>query len=81
MKLHNKKLLKEYAIAKLKGIKPFEIRLDDCDYQVGDLVTYTVPDSPVYNELFKGKVYQITYITKYAQQDGYVVFTDKLLGE
>lgn len=81
MKLHEIKLMSEYAKAKHKGIKPFEIRKNDRDYQVGDLVTYTVPDSPVYNELFKGKVYKIEYITDYAQQDGYVVFTDKLLGE
>ena len=81
MKIHNKKLLKEYAIVKYKGLKPFEIRLNDCDYQVGDLITYTVPDSSIYNELFKNKVYQITYITNYAQKEGYVVFTDKLLGE
>ena len=81
MKLHEIKLMSEYAKAKHKGIKPFEIRKNDRDYKVGDLVTYTVPDSEIYNTLFKNKVYQITYITKYEQKDGYVVFTDKLLGE
>ena len=81
MKLHELKLLKEYAIPKTKGIKPFEIRKNDRDFNVGDLVTYTVPDSSLYNELLKGKVYKIEYITNYEQKDGYVVFADKLIGE
>lgn len=81
MKLHNLKIKAEYANAKLDGIKPFEIRKNDREFKVGDLVRYIVVDSEAYNSVFKERVYYITYITDYAQRDGYIVFTDKLLGE
>lgn len=42
MKLHELKLLKEYAEAKKEGLKPFEIRKNDRDFKVGDLVKYNV---------------------------------------
>lgn len=90
MKLHEKKLYIDYAEAKCKGEKPFEIRLNDCDYQVGDLVHYTVVGlsnaekrtaqsikEEVIKEFFKNAVYQITYITDYEQKDGYIVYGEK----
>lgn len=77
MKLLEKKLLSKYARAKLDGIKPFEIHKNDCDYQVGDLVRYTIPDDESLNEIFKDRLYQIVYITDYEQKDGYIVFCDK----
>ena len=79
MKTINLKILKEYADAKVKGIKPFEIRKNDRDYQVGDLIRYKVIDD-------KGKemqhklsetMWEILYITNYEQKDDYVVFADK----
>ena len=78
---HNIKLMSEYARAKLKGLKPFEIRLDDRNYKVGDLIRYTIPDDEILNQVFKDMTFRIIYITDYAQKDGYIVFTDKLLGE
>lgn len=42
MKLHELKLLEQYAEAKKCGIKPFEIRKNDRDFQVADLVKYRV---------------------------------------
>lgn len=42
MKFHELKLLEQYAKAKKDGIKPFEIRKNDRDFQVGDLVKYKV---------------------------------------
>ena len=42
MKLHEIKLLEHWAKAKKEGIKPFEIRKNDRDYQVGDFVKYNV---------------------------------------
>lgn len=79
MKIHKLKLLEEYAIAKLKGIKPFEIRLDDRDFNENDIVVYTCPDNEDLNYELSGKIYIIDYITDYAQKDGYVVFSDRLI--
>ncbi len=45
MKLHELKLLQEYAIAKKDGIKPFEIRKNDRSFNVGDLVKYNIVES------------------------------------
>lgn len=42
MKLHELKLLEQYAQAKKDGIKPFEIRFNDRDFKVGDLVKYNI---------------------------------------
>ena len=42
MKLHELKLLEQYAKAKKDGIKPFEIRKNDRNFQVGDLVKYII---------------------------------------
>ena len=44
MKLHEIKLLEQYAKAKKDGIKPFEIRKNDRDFKVGDLVKYNYVD-------------------------------------
>ena len=59
---------------KLKGDKMFEIRKNDRNYEVGDIVLYNVIDDAELNRQFVAKFYKITYITNYAQQDCYVVF-------
>lgn len=38
MKIHDKKLIQPYFDAVLSGSKTFEIRKNDCNYQVGDLL-------------------------------------------
>lgn len=81
MKIHQLKLLNEYAGEKLKGRKPFEIRLNDRDFSVGDLVTYTCPNNPLYDISLRKKVYRIDYITDYEQKEGYVVFSDRLIDD
>lgn len=50
MKLHYLKIKAEYANAKLRGDKPFEIRLNDRDFRVGDVVKYTCIDSSIVDE-------------------------------
>ena len=55
----------------------FEIRNNDRNYEVGDIVLYNVIDDDELNRQFVSKFYKITYITNYAQQDGYVVFGEK----
>ena len=76
---HTLKLLKEFAELKLQELKPFEIRKDDRNFCVGDLIVYVVPDDEELSKVFKNRIYRIEYITNYAQKEGYVVFTDKLL--
>ena len=80
MKLHNLKIKAGYASAKLRGDKPFEIRLNDRDFQVGDVVKYTCIDSSIVDEKISNKLYYITYITNFEQKDGYVVFGEKEAG-
>lgn len=81
MKLHNLKIKVAYASAKLRGNKPFEIRLNDRDFKVGDIVNYTCIDSSIFNEKISKKLYYITYITDFEQKDGYVVFGERELGD
>ena len=76
-KIHNLKIRDEYALPKLNGDKMFEIRKNDRNYEVGDIVIYNVIDDAELNRQFVSKFYKITYITNYAQQDGYVVFGEK----
>lgn len=77
MTLHYLKIKAEYANAKLKGDKPFEIRLNDRNFHVGDVIRYTCIDSQIVDEKIREKLYYITYITNFEQKDGYVVFGDK----
>lgn len=81
MKLHYLKIKAEYANAKLKGNKPFEIRLNDRGFHVGDIIRYTCIDSPIVDEKISEKLYYITYITNFEQKDGYVVFGDREVKE
>ena len=81
MKLHNLKIKAEYANAKLNGSKMFEIRLNDRDYRVGDIVKYTCIDNPIVNDKISEKLYYITFITDYEQKEGYVVFGEKEVEE
>ena len=81
MKLHNLKIKAEFATPKLRGDKPFEIRKNDRNFKVNDLIRYTCIDSPIVNDDIEKKLYYIAYITNYEQKDGYVVFCDKEVEE
>ena len=41
MKLHTLKILPKYYVAIINGEKTFELRKNDRDYRVGDLITFT----------------------------------------
>lgn len=68
MKVHYKKTWPEYFELLSKGIKKFEVRKNDCNYQVGDtfVATYFDPNSDhPYSYNGKGRndvAYTITYI-------------------
>lgn len=77
--LHTLKLGKDFAEAKLDGRKPFEIRKNDRDFKVGDIVKYTCPEDKGYDLLLHDLLFCIVYITNYEQQLGYIVFAEKQL--
>ena len=78
--MHELKILKCYADAKVSGDKTFKIRNDiDRGFQKGDKVKYKAVDSlgiSISHHKEK-KMYEITYVTAYKQQDGFVVFADR----
>lgn len=79
MKTHELKILPEYFEAVTSGRKKFEIRKNDRDYKVGDRLYLRGWNG----ENFTGDSYkaEVTYITDYAQKDGYVVLGIKGLEE
>ncbi len=70
---HGLKIDQEYFKAVKDGRKKFEIRKNDRDYNVGDILVLLEYDK--YYEAFTGEkiTVEITYMTGFAQQDGYVV--------
>lgn len=88
MTIHNLKLHDRYFDAVKNGFKRFEIRKNDRDFRVGDLLILTrfydkqIPDNPMYvytrdNEKINAKV---TYLLKHEDfpdgiPEGYVVMT------
>lgn len=72
-KVHYLKCWPEYFQAVKSGTKPFEIRENDRDYQVGDTLVLKeyLPEVELYSgdELTR----TITYMTNWEQQDDYVV--------
>ncbi len=78
-KVHVLELQREYAQAKINGIKPFEIRINDRDFKVDDFVKYIIPNDDILNKIFEDRLYRIEYITHYKQMPGYIVFTDRFI--
>lgn len=76
MRIHQLKIEKEYADAVYDGTKTFEVRLNDRDYRVGDLITFVV----VEDNRSLGKTYEITYVFnggEYGLDKDYVVLSIK----
>ncbi|WP_406732712.1 DUF3850 domain-containing protein [Vibrio scophthalmi] len=65
-KAHDLKIEPQYLREIISGIKQFEIRKNDRNFQVGDWVR--VCDGKYYANLL------IKYISDYEQKEGYVVF-------
>lgn len=85
MKFHELKILDIYYEEVANGTKPFELRKNDRDYQVGDLIHFTILNSGkikdplvpneesmvnIWNNAHKNRVYQITYVLKDVPQYG-----------
>ena len=75
MKLHELKIKQEYLIDVALGNKTFELRYNDRDYQVGDLIRfidisvgYTSNDVEPYID--ENTLYRITYVLKDVEKYG-----------
>ncbi len=75
MKLHELKILHPYLIDVSLGTKTFELRKNDRDYQVGDLIRfidisvgYTNNDIEPYID--ENTLYRITYVLKDVEKYG-----------
>lgn len=67
---HDLKIQPEFFKAVVEGTKTFEIRRNDRNFLIGDVLVLKEYDG---NYTGKSQEVKITYMTDYAQQDGYVV--------
>ena len=77
MKLHELKILHEYLVDVDLGKKTFELRKNDRDYQVGDLIRFIdirEDDSTAKNQIEpnidENTLYRITYVLKDVEKYG-----------
>jgi hypothetical protein len=73
MNKHDLKIYPRYFKAVAEGKKTFEIRKNDRGFFAGDLVVLHEYDGEAYTG--RSILKKITYLTDYAQEDGYVVFS------
>lgn len=75
IRIHELKIHSHEYTAQKSGIKSFDIRFNDRDFKVGDIVLLieSEDDKPTGRSFEK----VITYISNYAQQNGYVVLSLK----
>lgn len=71
--MHSLKIAPEFFKAVKDGSKNFEIRKNDRDYCVGDTLLLCEYDSLYMRHTGEGLLFEITYMTSYAQKAGYVV--------
>lgn len=75
--IHQLKVLPDYYQAIVDRRKTFEIRKNDRDFQVGDLVILKEFNGAEFTK--RHTKAQITYICDYAQNENYVVFSIRLI--
>ncbi len=59
--IHKLKIKEEYANAICGNVKHFEVRKNDRDYKIGDILTFDVIDSDKYNGI-EGRAYFVSYL-------------------
>ena len=72
-KTHDLKTWKEFYEAIYDGKKTFEIRKNDRDFQVGDILVLHEFDTELGEQTGQWCSAEITYMTEWEQKDGYVV--------
>ena len=75
MKLHELKILHQYLIDVTLGTKTFELRKNDRDYQVGDLIMFIdimegYTNNGIEPYIDKNQLYRITYVLKNVEKYG-----------
>jgi len=84
MKTHVKKIQKEYFCGILNNNKRFEIRKNDCNYQVGDIVKLVLYDGDKQIGTNNYIAVKITYVLKDIPQYGldkdYCIFGFEIWG-
>lgn len=84
MKLHELKIKEDYFNAIVRGEKTFELRKNDRDYKVGDLIHFIKINGLEYFS-FSRYVYQIIYILKdvpeYGLDKDYCILGIKKIGD
>lgn len=77
IKLHRLKLSLDYYDDVMSGAKNFEVRKNDRDYQVGDLIEFLPSERGVALPKCDDRIFLITYMLSSSQfdaiKDGYVV--------
>lgn len=76
MRIHNLKILNDFADAVVTGDKPFEIRENDRGYQKGDYIRFQAIDKTGLGNkhVINGKFYLITFVMNgWGLKNGYVV--------
>lgn len=81
MKTHYKKLVQPYFDCARLGIKTFELRKNDCDYQIGDLLVLQEYDQDSGEYGYKKITARITYMLEDYEglQDGYAILGIEVL--
>lgn len=79
-KLHNIKLEQQYVKPIVEKEKTFEIRYNDRDYKVGDIIRFKPTTDNYYGDLIKNQFYVITYMfNDFGLDENYAVFSFKEL--
>lgn len=75
MQTHDLKILPEYFEPVLQGTKTFEIRCNDRNFQVGDLIN--LHEFSEATNTYTGRIIhrKISYITDFMQKPGFIVFS------
>ena len=82
MRVHNLKILSDYADAIVAGDKTFEIRENDRGFQKGDFIKFQATDktgiSNNYLHPINNKLYEITFVlSEWGIKDGVVALAIK----
>lgn len=76
-KTHEKKILHRHAQKHFQGLKPWELRKNDCDYKVNDLINFNVIDDSGKSKGFsyKRKIKYLYEGTEYGLKQGFCIMT------